>query len=213
MANKLNERDGVGRVDGARTPEVAALMQAAVESGECPFCSPRFEETNGEWLVDFDDESAAVVWSGNWRAWHNPSPLAGSKYHIMLATTEHHTSLSGFRAQEMTDLFCAIESIVDKFNLDSYSLVIRAGNRRYNSATVEHLHVHIIASDGEEVTFEDFTEHEIELMRSVEMLLPHREDILEELDDLRELIDRYRAMKQGGKAVPIRAKLSNKAQE
>ncbi len=211
MADKLTEREGVGRVDGARTPEVAALMQDAVNSGECPFCSPRFEKTNGEWLIDFNGDSRAIVWSGNWHAWHNPSPMAGTEYHIMLASTEHHTSLTDLRDEEVSDLHDAIESIVDKYNIESYSLLVRTGERQFNSATVEHLHVHIIASDCKEVRFEDFSEHEIELMRSIEMLLPHGDDIVEEIDDLRELLDKWRAFKQGGKATPIRAKLSNKA--
>ena len=213
MANKLKERDGVGRVDGARTPEVAALMQDAVESGECPFCSPRFEETNGEWLIDFSDDPTSVVWAGNWQVWHNPSPLAGTSHHIMVASTAHHTDFTDLFRNEETDFFMVIASVTKKFGIDSASLLCRFGERRYNSATVEHLHMHLIVSDRKLVLPESFTAHEIELMRSVEMLLPHREDILEELDDLRELIDRYRAMKQGGKAVPIRAKLSNKAQE
>jgi len=213
LAEKLKERDGVGRVDGARTPEVAALMQDAVDSGECPFCSPRFEKTNGEWLIDFSDDPTFLVWGGNWRVWHNPSPMVGSKYHIMLATTHHHTDLTDLQRNEETDLVMAIDSIVEKFEIDSYSLLCRTGDRRYNSATVEHLHIHIIASDGKEVTLEDFSEHEIELMRSIEMLLPHGDDIIEEIDDLRELIDRWRAFKQGGKATPIRAKLSNKARK
>lgn len=188
-------------------------MQDAVDSGECPFCSPRFEKTNGEWLIDFSDDPTSIVWSGNWHVWHNPSPLAGSAYHIMLASAHHHTNLTSLRSEEMTDLFDAIESVVDKFDLDSYSVLIRTGDRQYNSATVEHLHIHIIASDGKEVTIEDFSEHEIELMRSIEMLLPHGDDTIEEIDDLRELIDRWRAFKQGGKATPIRAKLSNKARK
>ncbi|OGL33284.1 hypothetical protein A3F64_02145 [Candidatus Saccharibacteria bacterium RIFCSPHIGHO2_12_FULL_42_8] len=213
MAKNLQERDGVGRVDGARTPEVAALMQDAVESGECPFCSPRFEETNGEWLIDFSDDPASVVWAGNWRVWHNPSSLPGTSHHIMVASTSHHTDFTDLFRNEETDFFMVIGSVIKKFGLDSGSLLCRFGERRYNSATVEHLHMHLIVSDRKPVLPESFTEHEIELMRSIEMLLPHQENILEELDELRELIDRYRAMKQGGKAIPIRAKLSNESQE
>lgn len=204
MANKLTEREGVGRVDGARTPEVAALMQRAVDTGKCPFCSPSFEETNGKQLI----------WSQkDWNVWHNPSAFAGTKHHIMLAPKRHVLDITELTKDEFSMIQDLVAWLQERFEIVSYSLLSRSGDRRYNSATVEHLHVHIIVSDGEEVTLEDFTEHEIELMRSVEMLLPHREDILEELDDLRELIDRFRAMRQGGKAVPIRAKLSNKAQE
>lgn len=211
MSEQLKERDGVGRVDGARTPEVAAAMQDAVNSGECPFCSPRFENTNGDLVINFDDDPSYLVWGGNWRVWHNPSPLPGTSYHIMLAPVAHHTDFSDLFRNEETDFLMVIESVVGKFDIDSASLLCRFGERRYNSATVEHLHMHLIVSDRAPVLQEDFSEHEIELMRSIEMLLPHQDDLLEELDKLRDLIDRYRALKQGGKALPIRAKLSNQS--
>lgn len=195
-------REGVGRTDGARTPEVAALMQQAVEEGVCPFCSPRFEETNGDSRVD--------VVTDTWNVWHNLSPFEGASNHIMLAPVRHVHDLTELNGSEWIELFALINAIRDLFEFDSYSLLSRSGDGRYNSATVDHLHLHLIESDAEPVGDEYFTAEERRLVQEVLQLLSGYPDgdYLEELDRLRVLVDAYRSSLQG-KAFPIRAKLAN----
>lgn len=202
------ELDGVGRVDGARTPEVAALMESAVKTGQCPFCSPSFEEVNGE--------SKFPIYSTIWNIWHNLSPFEGTSHHVMFAPIRHVQDLSELNQQEWSSLLILLAQVQSKLGIDSFSLLLRSGDRRYNSATVDHLHLHMAVSDAKPIRADDFSDEGADTIDSLKLWLtarlgrePDELEVLEEFDRLRVLLDDYRAYIQG-KARPIRAKLSNK---
>ena len=202
------ELSGVGRTSGARNEATRALMAESIKSGKCPFCSPRFEELNGERIVSLEHMPK------HWNVFRNSGPLSGTKLHIMLAPKRHCASSVELESDELTEKQEIIEELQDLFGYASSTQIWREGDMRFNSATVEHMHGHVIVSSGEPADASRIPARHLHL---IEELMPLVEEMaresgqkpLEVLDALRGHIDVYREWKLG-KAVPIRVKLSNK---
>lgn len=203
------ELSGVGRTSGARNELVAGLMREAVAKGKCPFCSPYFEEKNGERVITFDGFQPR-----HWKVWHNPSPMSGTSYHIMLAPHDHVRFASELLTAALVERELIAEELLKKFRYASFTEFTRQGVGDFNSATVFHLHYHIVVSSGEAA---DVSQIPSPYVRLIEHTMPYVDELasitgiepLEALDKLREYIDVYREANRG-KAIPIRAKFSNK---
>ena len=203
------ELSGVGRTSGARNELVAQLAQDAVRDGKCAFCSPYFEEKNGDRVIAFDGWRPR-----HWKVWHNPSPLPGTSHHIMLASDEHVLLASELLSEARYERDLIIEKLQVQFGYASFTEWSRQGDPAFNSATVYHLHYHIVVSSGEPADASFIPARHLYL---IDALFEHMErfaaesgsDPLEHLDRFREYVDVYREAKKG-KSVPIRPKFSNK---
>ena len=197
---------GVGRNSGARNEETRELMQAAIDSGRCPFCSPYFEEKNGERVIDLG------IAAEYWHVFHNPGPLPGTALHIMIAPKRHVTLMRQLTDQELSEWQEIIEDLQDQFGFKSFARVVREGLMDFNSATVEHLHTHLVVSSGDPADEVEIPWIELELIKqfyTARVGPCGEEGALEALDEFMRHIDVFRHKKMG-KAIPIRVKLSNK---
>lgn len=203
------ELSGVGRTSGARNEHVAQLMKDAVVDGKCAFCSPYFEEKNGERVIALDGRAPR-----HWKVWHNPSPFDGTDYHIMLAPNEHVLLAADLLSAALYERNLIIEKLQLQFGYASFTEMSRQGKPDFNSATVYHLHYHIVVSSGEAADAATIPARHLFLIEEVfaqmkKFAAESGGDPLEHLDRFREYVDVYREAKKG-KAVPIRAKFSNK---
>lgn len=202
---------GIGRTSGARNELVAGLMKEAVESGRCAFCSPYFEEKNEQWVIKPLGETIRFR---HWKVWNNPSPFPGTSHHIMLASNRHVLRSSDLTEEELGDREVIVEWLQRRFGYASFTEFSRQGDPAFNSATVYHLHYHVVVSSGEAADAAMIPARHLYL---IEQVVAHMEKFaaesggepLEHLDRFREYVDVYRESKKG-KAVPIRPKFSNK---
>lgn len=198
-----NEDPQVGRASGARNDLVRGIMEDALEKRQCPFCPPAFERSNGGHEVRFERLEPVL-----WNVWHSLSPLDGTRYHIMLAPKRHLEPAGRLRLQEEAELGILINQLQQQYGFGGYSVLARRGDPRFNSATVYHLHWHVIVSSGEAADPGFIPAAYVGILGDVVKLVAEwDEDILEALGYLRDYIDMY-IEAQRGRAVPIRAKLS-----
>lgn len=207
MVETPEEVSGVGRISGLRNEAVVKNMEEAIRENKCPFCPEMFHRTNSKSVIDLSEYGSQII---SWNVWWNLSPMKGTKAHIVLATKYHMNDIDELSSDAWLELQDIIQRLKRKFGYISYSIVSRLGDMGFNSATVDHLHVHVIVSGGEQASFGDIP---IEYLHAIERLLTmlpdHPEGQLEALNELREHLDVWRAVEQG-KALPIRVKLSNK---
>ncbi len=200
--DRVVEHNGVGRLSGARNEAVEAVMERNIAEGKCGFCSPRFEETNGQLRIALD-------LFDHWNVWHSMSPFPGTQQHLMLASKRHVDDINELTDVAWVELKNVIEWLKQEFGYVSYSFLGRWGDGAFNSATIYHLHAHVIVSDGKPASEKMIRDDYLRIIEAVMELLPtHLRGQHEALDEFRETIDLWRAA-QLGKAVPIRAKLSN----
>lgn len=197
------ELPGVGRTGGARNAFVQGLMNQAVASGKCGFCPESFEARNAAFVEAIDE-----VEQSYWNVWNNPSPMPGSKHHFLAAPMKDHVLYS---AEVPADALLVLERIKSalqaKYQYAGYSVLVRQGDPRFNSATVFHLHYHIIVSSGEVASIDEIPE---EYLQQIQIVYEVLGQDLERLDELRDCMDVFRAAALS-KARPIRVKLSNKS--
>lgn len=203
------ELSGVGRTSGARNELVEKLAQDAVADGKCAFCSPYFEAKNGDWVI----EPLGAV-PRYWKVWHNPSPFTGTSHHIMLASNGHILRASELTPEALRERDMIVEDLQTQFGYSSFTEFSRQGNPAFNAATVYHLHYHIVVSSGEPASETTIPSYYLEIIEQLyrEISLDAEwvvQDPLEAIDTLREYLDVFREAKRS-KAVPIRAKFSNK---
>lgn len=197
---------GVGRATGARNELTRDLMKKAMESEECPFCPPRCEEMNAERFIDLGYRSEY------WDVFHNSGPQEGAALHIMIVPKKHVTLSGKLKDRALSEQQEIIEDLQATFGYVSFARLTREGVMDFNSATVEHLHTHIIVSSGDPATDIEIPEPFRSLIKGIYSDLTStmsEEDAVETLDKLRWYIDVYRHQLMG-KAIPIRVKLSNK---
>lgn len=199
---------GIGRTSGARNEITRALMEKAVETGLCPFCTPQFEENNVERIIVLDQEPKY------WNVFHNSGPLPGTSYHLMLAPKAHVTSASRLTGKELLEKQHIIDALQLRLGYVSFTETTRQGEMAFNSATVEHLHTHIIVSSGVAASLDMIPSEFLGLIQRVTCELKYLandsgRDPLELVNTFREALDVWREIRRK-KAAPVRIKLSNK---
>lgn len=120
-------------LDNAPDPERRARMEQLAEQGICIFCPPH---------VDGRGETTK---RGLWQVSLNEYPYEGTERHLLLSPRRHVTSLMMLTSAEEIDFWEALHVM---FGSDHFSLWVRNGDTRYTGATIEHLHVHVVTSDG-----------------------------------------------------------------
>ena len=75
-------------------------------------------------------------------AFHHPSP--GYKFHVIILPKRQVNSLASLDPHDtifLTDLFSAVQSLVDEFHLTAYRLIVNGGEYQ----DFPHLHFHLIS--------------------------------------------------------------------
>ncbi len=81
--------------------------------------------------------------TSNLLAFHHPSP--SYKFHVIIVPKRQVDSLASLDPQEdtafLTDLYAAVQSLVDEFQLKAYRLIVNGGEYQ----DFPHLHFHLIS--------------------------------------------------------------------
>ena len=80
----------------------------------------------------------------HWIITPNAYPYEHTTLHLLLIARRHVKTASDLTHEERADFMEAIVKIEKKWKLDSYAFGMRSGDFRYNSASVEHLHAHVV---------------------------------------------------------------------
>lgn len=78
----------------------------------------------------------------NLLAFHHPSP--SYQFHVLIVPKRQVDSLASLDAQDtafLTDLYAAVQSLVDEFHLKAYRLIVNGGEYQ----DFPHLHFHLIS--------------------------------------------------------------------
>lgn len=80
--------------------------------------------------------------TSNLLAFHHPSP--SYKFHVLIIPKRQVDSLANLDLQDtvfLTDLYAAVQSLVDEFHLKAYRLIVNGGEYQ----DFPHLHFHLIS--------------------------------------------------------------------
>jgi histidine triad (HIT) family protein len=80
--------------------------------------------------------------TSNLLAFHHPSP--SYKFHVLIVPKRQVDSLASLDPQDtafLTDLYAAVQSLVDEFQLTAYRLIVNGGEYQ----DFPHLHFHLIS--------------------------------------------------------------------
>ncbi len=124
----------------ARTKAQREHMEELMERGICIFCPEHIHE----------DHDRIEIETKHWMVKKNSYPYKQTKLHILLIPKVHVSTVSKLpkaARAEFVDLIVKCEKF---FKLTSYALGMRAGDMRYNGASMEHLHAHIVVGDTDD---------------------------------------------------------------
>lgn len=110
-------------------------MAKILAEGICPFCPKYLEkyhdnpiEKKGKW----------------WSITRNDYPYEGSTLHYLFIYKRHIENASEISTPAFAELINHIKQLIKKYKLPAGSLVMRFGDSDYTSASVTHLHAHLI---------------------------------------------------------------------
>jgi ATP adenylyltransferase len=130
---------GLYHIKAARTDAQKADMEDLERRGICIFCPQNIGEDTNPLEVDTD----------HWMVKKNSFPYKNTSLHLLAIPKVHVKTMSAIDSRAQQDFFNVIKQCEEKFNLESYALVVRSGDMRRNGGSIEHLHVHIIVGDTE----------------------------------------------------------------
>jgi ATP adenylyltransferase len=103
-------------------------MERLIEQNICLFCEPEAAETE----------------TSHWRVLKNDFPYEGTERHLLIAPKTHTGSLLHLTADAWDDVRAAISTAAE--GLSHFSVITRTGDPHYTGASVEHLHIHVVAA-------------------------------------------------------------------
>lgn len=123
-------------LDNARTKEQSEVMEKIKQDGVCPFCIEHFRKYHRRPILKETD------W---WVVTENMSPYEGSRVHYIFVYKPKHITLPSELSHEaMVDLFTLLDWAAQETEIIGGSFLMRFGDTRYNGASVDHLHAHLI---------------------------------------------------------------------
>jgi len=114
------------------------------KAGICIFCPEHIHQ----------DEEKVEEETANWMVKKNRYPREGSKISLLFIPKKHIKTISELDKQAMNQLLALVSKYEKKYKLDSYAIVIRSGDMRYNGGSMEHLHVHLVVGDTDDPNHE-----------------------------------------------------------
>ncbi len=90
----------------------------------------------------------------HWIITPNAYPYEHTSLHLLMIARRHVKTVSELTKLERADMAEAIAQIEKRWKLDSYAFGLRSGDFRYNAASVEHLHGHIVVGERDPKTFQ-----------------------------------------------------------
>lgn len=121
----------------ARSDAQRQEMERLAERNICIFCPENIHE----------DPNKIEIETKEWMVKKNRYPYEHTKLHLVLIPKAHIKTLSKLSKTAQAEFFPLISECENKYNLHAYSLGIRSGDKRHTSASIEHLHVHLVVGD------------------------------------------------------------------
>ncbi len=122
-------------LENARKTEQLAVMQRIQDRGECPFCAENLRK---------EHKNPILSESKHWILTHNQWRYDEAQLHLLLISTVHARNLNDLPSEAGKELLEALQWAEKRFNITSGGVAIRFGDIRYNGATIDHLHAHLI---------------------------------------------------------------------
>jgi len=119
----------------ARTEAQKNKMRDILKKGICPFC-PKYLEKYHDHPIEKQGKF--------WVITKNDYPYEGSKYHYLFISKKHIEHIEELEPKAFAELASLAKWLSKKHNLLGGSFFMRFGNPKYSSASVTHLHAHLI---------------------------------------------------------------------
>lgn len=126
-------------LDHARTNDQKAVMRQIVQDGVCPFCQ--------EHLLKYHSRPVLKK-GGHWLVTENAFPYDGARVHLLFVYLEHIT-LPPTESNQLAELFEMVAWARKEYSILGGSLLLRFGETKYNGASVDHLHAHLVVGDAD----------------------------------------------------------------
>ena len=96
------------------------------------------------------DSEINKVLVGNefWHAWQSPCPERFTRHHFIMVPKRHVKETGDLTNKEKLGLFDIVSKLVKKYILKARGILIRDGDARFSSGTIQHLHCHLVVPDG-----------------------------------------------------------------
>lgn len=126
-------------LEHTRTSEQKKVMEQIVHDGVCPFCQEHFLKYHTKPIL-----KKGVYWMVT----ENAFPYNGARVHLLFVHLDHlmHPPTSG---NHLVDLFDLLAWAREKYGVLGGTLLLRFGENKYNGASVDHLHAHLIVGDAD----------------------------------------------------------------
>lgn len=121
-----------------RYSQFVKMAKTALEGGKCPFCDPQPPYNNV--IQDVSNEF--------WLAWQSSSPEQNTEHHFIIVPKRHISDSSDLTEPEQLALFVIMNALKAKYGLTSRGWLLRDGDARVGSGTIEHLHFHLMTTNG-----------------------------------------------------------------
>jgi diadenosine tetraphosphate (Ap4A) HIT family hydrolase len=123
------------KMDNAREPEQLRIMEEHAKAGHCHFCPEGFKS----------HKAPVVLTSRNWFVVANDFPYKGTRYHYLIVSRRHVTSVTDLDAEAFAELFNHIKQLAMASGVAGFSIFGRSGDMNFTGATLDHLHFHFIS--------------------------------------------------------------------
>ncbi len=128
-------------LNSSRYVDQLIRMLTIMSEGICSFCP--------EHITRFH-KGEIVGQTNHWQVVVNGWPYEGTKVHWLIIPKEHLTDLTQISQEAWLEFGPIINNLVQAHNLTGYSVFCRSGEMKKTSATVAHLHFHLLSGQGQD---------------------------------------------------------------
>jgi len=110
-------------------------MEESLKVGVCLFCPKHIKKYH----------SSPIEKNGKfWMVTKNDYPYEGTKHHYLFIYRKHIDSLAKITTEGMKEFLVHLKWLEKKFKIQGGSILMRFGDSNRTSATITHLHAHLI---------------------------------------------------------------------
>lgn len=113
-------------------------MERSVRDGVCIFCKEHLHKYH---------TLPILKQNRSWLVTENQFPYEGTRAHLLFINKRHIRHLSEVHREEWADLAPLVRWVNKQYGIDGGALFFRFGDTNLTSATISHLHGHIITGE------------------------------------------------------------------
>jgi len=127
-------------IDNARNPVQIANMQKIAEEGFCPFCPEHMEKYHTPKIIKR---------AKHWYVTPSMYPYENAVQHFLIITNEHISDSIDLTSEAWIELQVLQKWIIEEYNIDAGTLLMRSGDMSKTGSSVLHLHAQLIVGTGD----------------------------------------------------------------